>query len=230
MLGILVELLISWLLLWLIFKANPTVLGFRPLKSRTLELVVGMLCASAICAIYHLSAKYFAGNSWGVNPRFTTASLLKSTFWTLKSVLFETLIFQGALLYIAIRKVGIGKACGLSAICFGVYHWFSYGAFGNPVLMAFIFCMTAINGLLYAFAFAKTRSLYLPVGLHFGWNLCNIVIFSNGPLGQQLLVQANANKLQGALSLIIFLFQVFALPAITYFYLKRPNKLLAPAV
>ena len=228
MLGILIELVISWLLLWLVAKKNLTALGFWPRKRLVFELAAGLLAAGAVCAIYHLSAKYLAGNRWVLNANYTTATFAKSAFWALKSVLFETLIFQGALLYLAIRKLGAMKACLLSAACFGVYHWFSYGAFGNPVQMAFIFFMTAIMGFLYAAAFAKTHSLYLPVGLHFGWNLCNIVIFSNGPLRQQLLVQANKNKLQGILSLLVFLFQIFALPVLMSFYLKRP-KPLAPA-
>jgi len=81
--------------------------------------------------------------------------------------------------------------------------------------------MTGIFGLVLAFAFAKTKSLYLPVGLHFGWNLFNIVVFSNGPLGEQIFIKTNGNQLQGILSLLVFLFQVFALPLLTFWYLKR---------
>jgi membrane protease YdiL (CAAX protease family) len=220
MLGLLAALVISWLLLWLVAKQHPGVLGLKPRKTRGLELVFGLLTAGAVCAIYHLSAKYFAGNRWVINPAYTASAFVKSSFWALKSVLLETLIYQGALLYLAIQKLGIRKACLLSAACFGVYHWFAYEAFGNPVQMAFIFFMTAIMGLTFAFAFAKTRSLYLPIALHFGWNLVNIVVFSNGPLGKQLLLQQNHEKLQGIPSLLVFLFQVLAIPAITYFYLK----------
>lgn len=140
---------------------------------------------------------------------------------TLKSVLFEELIFRGALLYIAIKKLGIKKGCFLSSVCFGTYHWFSYNAFGNPVQMVIIFLTTTIFGLMLAFAFAKTKSLYLPVGLHFGWNLFNIVVFSNGPLGQQIFIKTNENHPQGFLSLFVFQFQVFALPLFTYLYFKR---------
>jgi membrane protease YdiL (CAAX protease family) len=120
-----------------------------------------------------------------------------------------------------IEKLGAKTACIISAIAFGVYHWFSYNAFGNPVQMTVIFFMTAIWGWMFAFAFAKTKTLYLPVALHFGWNLVSTVIFSQGPLGNQLLVSSSSEKLDGFLSWVLFAFMVFALPLIVYWFLRE---------
>ena len=156
-----------------------------------------------------------------INKNFTGIVALKSSWWVLISVLFEELIFRGALLYIAIKLIGITKACILSAVCFGIYHWFSYGAFGNPVQMLFIFLMTGFWGYMFAMAFARTRSLYLPIGLHFGWNLVSTVVFSNGPLGNQLILKYNGLFLTIIPSLIVFALQVFPLPVITFWYLRR---------
>jgi membrane protease YdiL (CAAX protease family) len=91
-------------------------------------------------------------------------------------------------------------------------------------MMVVVFLMTAIVGLSWAFAFAKTGSLYLPIGLHLGWNLLSTVVFSNGNFQQAILVKANGNQLQGVLSLLVFLFQVIALPVLTFWYLKRLSK------
>jgi len=221
MIGIIVELIISRLLLWFIEKKNLSVLGFTPTRNRMMNLCAGILLAALTCTVYHILTTSFAGNGWTLNKNFTIQRTLSSVWWTLKSVLFEELIFRGALLYVAIKKFGVKIACIISAACFGFYHWFSYNAFGDPVQMVIIFFMTGIFGLVLAFAFAKTKSLYLPVGLHFGWNLLNIVVFSNGPLGQQIFIKTNGNQLQGILSLLVFLFQVFALPLLTFWYLKR---------
>jgi membrane protease YdiL (CAAX protease family) len=139
-------------------------------------------------------------------------------------VLYEELIFRGALLYILIKKLGVKAACILSAIGFGIYHWFTSGAMGNPWQMIFIFLMTGIWGVMFAVAFAKTRSLYLPVGLHFGWNFVNIVIFSQGPLGKQFLIGNGTEKLGGVLSVIVFLFQLFAVPLLMYWYVTVISK------
>jgi len=224
MIGIIVQLIISWLLLWFVEKKHLAVLGLKPTKGRMINFAVAVLLSAFSCAMYHLMATGFANNSWTLNKQLTLATALAGSWWTLKSVLFEELVFRGALLYIAMEKFCVKIACTLSAVCFGIYHWFSYNAFGNPLQMVIIFIMTGIFGVVLAFAFAKTSSLYLPVGLHFGWNFFNIVVFSNGPLGAQILIRTNGNQLTGGLSIFVFLFQLFALPLLTFFYVSHLSK------
>lgn len=60
------------------------------------------------------------------------------------------------------------------------------------------------------------------MGLHLGWNLFNIVIFSQGPLGQQFLINSNSGQLlTGFPSIGLQLFQLIALPIIVFIYLKK---------
>jgi uncharacterized protein len=220
MIGIIVELIISWLLLWFIVKKHISVLGFRPSKNRITNLVIGILIAGSCCTVWQLMTTAFIHNNWVLNKQVTAKGIVENSRWIFVSVLYEELIFRGALLYIAITKLGVTKACILSAVCFGIYHWFSYNVFGNPLMMAVVFLMTATVGLSWAYAFAKTKSLYLPTGLHFGWNLFSVVVFSNGNFGQAVLVKVSANQVQGAASWLVFLFQVLALPVLTFLYLK----------
>ncbi|WP_114821978.1 CPBP family intramembrane glutamic endopeptidase [Chryseobacterium sp. KLBC 52] len=220
MIGIIIELIISWLLLKFIAKQDLSVLGFKPNPTRLVHWSTGFLLAAAICSLYHIMTTSFINNSWILNKQLTFSAALMSSWWVIKSVLFEELLFRGALLYLAIEKWGMTKACLLSAACFGIYHWFSYNAFGNPFQMGIIFGITGIFGWMLAVSFAKTQSLYLPTGLHLGWNLFNIIVFSNGPLGQQIFMKANINHLEGIPSLLIFLFQILALPLLMYGYFK----------
>lgn len=220
MIGIIIELLISWLLLWWFDKSNLAVLGFKLTQNNALHLIVGFFAAALFCVLYYIASSDLANTYYIINPSFNTRTFLKSSWWVLSSVLFEELIFRGALLYILIQKMGIKKACIISAIAFGIYHWFSYGAFGNPVQMAIVFLMTGIWGLMFAFAYTKTKTLYLPIGLHFGWNFIHTVIFSKGPLGYQFLIINSDKKLEGMLSLVFFIIQIIGLPILAYFYLK----------
>jgi membrane protease YdiL (CAAX protease family) len=221
MIGIIIILLLSWLLLWLIEKKGLTALGLWITKKRLKDFLIGFVMASLICAIYNAINTYLANNFWILNDRISMNMLFNSIWWIVKSVLFEELIFRGALLYIAINKLGGKWACILSAVAFGVYHWFSYGAFGNPFRMLIVLLMTGIFGWVLAFAFKITRSIYLPIAIHLGWNIVNIFIFSNGPLGLQLMIKANDNRMEGLISLFPFLFQIFALPLLIYWYVKR---------
>lgn len=224
MLGLIVELILSWLLLWIVFKKNLLVLGVTPSKSRLSNLFIGISIASVCCTLYFLSFVLFTTNKWTLNPEFTGQKLLTSSWWTLNSVLFEELIFRGALLYILIKKLGAKIACVISAMCFGVYHWFTFGVFDNPMQMTYIFILTGIWGAMFAMAFAKTKSLYLPIGLHFGWNFISTVIFSQGPLKKQLLVISGEQNMGEVLSIVVIIFQVLAVPTATYYYLNLLTK------
>lgn len=217
MLGIIVGFLISWLLLYFFEKKHITALGIGISSKRMRDLGVGLLGAAACCLIYHLAGMLH----WKLNKAFTLHALFTGIWYVLKSVLFEELLFRGALLYIAIRKMGILKACILSALCFGIYHIFSYQVLGNPGMALLVFFMTAVIGLTLAYAFAATQSMYLPIGLHLGWNLINIILFSSGPLGKQLLIKGPGSDLHGIPSLLVFLFQLLALPLFTWWYVRR---------
>ncbi|MGB4844139.1 MAG: CPBP family intramembrane glutamic endopeptidase [Ferruginibacter sp.] len=225
MIGLLVALAASWLLFWLFERKHLSPLGLTPYRKRIGNFLVGLIASVVVAAVYFLFVAAVTKSSLSVNKEFTAAGFFSASWWVLKSVLFEEFLFRGALLYIAIKKLGIKWGCILSAIAFGIYHWFSYNVFGEPTQMIFVFIVTVIAGLMFAYAYAITKSLYLPIGLHLGWNLVTIVVFSQGPLGQQLLISANGHKAGGIISLALFAFQVLVLPLITYWYLRRTEPL-----
>lgn len=221
MLGLIVELAISWLLLWFLYKTDLSVLGFYPTKNRVYDFIFGFFTIAIFCLLHFKTIAILTDHEFVVNKNFTTINFFKSAWWVFASVLYEEFLFRGALLYILIKKIGTTKACIISGIAFGIYHWFSYGVLGNPISMLFVFFVTGIWGVAFAYAYAKTKSLYLSTGLHFGWNLINIVVYSRGPLGTQLLLNNNDKKLDGIISLIFFVLPIVALPIITYFYLRK---------
>ena len=128
----------------------------------------------------------FAQQQWELNPKLAANTILTGVWWNIKSVLFEELIFRGVLFYILIKKLGHTKAIIISATAFGIYHWFSQGSLGNPVQMVITFVITGAMGLVYAYGYSKTFSLYIPIAIHLGWNVTSSVIFSQGNIGNQL--------------------------------------------
>ncbi len=224
MAGIIVELILSWLLLCFFYKKHLSVVGFKPTRRRLYHLCAGLLIAASCCTLYQLLTTAWTDNYWVLNQQATGKTTGQNLWWTMVSVLYEEFLFRGALLYIAIRKLGMVKACMLSAIAFGVYHWFTFSVLGNPFMMLVTFLMTAVVGLSWAVAFAKTGALYLSTGLHAGWNIFFTVVFSNDPFHQGIFERANDHQLQGGLSWWVFLFQVMALPALTFLYLGWLSK------
>lgn len=190
MIGIIL-ILASWALLRM--ERKPlSVLGFNRPVQRLSEFVIGFIVAGAFACAQFLSRAHFGDFSWVQNPQFTLLDTLNGLRWIVNSVLYEELIFRGYLLYKAIELLGPRRGCYLSAVAFGIYHWFSYGVFGALIPMVWVFLLTGSFGLMCSFAFERSKSVILPIGLHLGWNVAAILVFSSGPIGGQLLVQSPA--------------------------------------
>lgn len=227
MVGLLVELVISGLLLWLYERSSLLVLGFQPTTQRVRDFAFGFVSSAILCGACLYLIAVVSKATLTLNPDFTYTTFLNGSYWMLKSVLMEELLFRGALLYIAIKKLGIRNACLLSSVAFGIYHWFSYGAWGNMLQMIYVFILTGIGGLLFAYSFALTKSIYLPVGLHLGWNLVSVVVFSQGQLGDQWLIHNDGHPLNTFWTIVFFVYQISLLPFVTYLYLWKLKLLVA---
>ena len=188
MAGILVQVAVSWLLVWLFDRRNLSVLGLNPNNVRLRHFAIFFSVAAAFSTSGFLLKMWIAHQRWQLNPNLGADLILSGIWFTIKSVLFEELIFRGVLLYLLIKKIGSIKAIWISAISFGAFHWFSTG-FENGVQWAVVFLLTGSMGLVLAYAYDKTKSLYVPVAIHLGWNIIQHVAFSNGPLGKQWLVE-----------------------------------------
>ncbi len=223
MIGILVTFLLSWLLLRATVREPLTVLGIVPNQRRIVEFLAGMLFMAVIAVINFTWQAHFKEIGYQLNPDYELSQMLSGSFWILRAVIFEELLFRGAILYLLIRYIGVVKACLLSSLIFGVYHWFSYEVFGSRiVLMIYILLVTGCGGWMFAFAYAKTKSLYAPTGLHFGWNMVAAVVFSSGPIGDQWLLQhGEAVEWSGWVTLLFFSLQAIAAPGVVTWYLHK---------
>ena len=175
---------------------------------------------------------YFGKQQWHLNPNLSFRLVVEGIWWNIKSVLFEELIFRGVLLYILIKKLGFSTAIIISAIAFGVYHWFSFGIMGQLIPMVWTFIMTGAMGLLLAYGYARTFSLYIPIAIHLGWNLTSIFIFSRGPIGAGVWVPDNNEPFRTDSYFLFFL--VTFLPIIlllftSYLLLKKHKQVKAPS-
>ncbi len=225
MVGLLIIILVSWLLLHFLDKTSIESLGLLPKSERIKKISFGLLISIICCLIYFGSLILLSKSSLTINKDYGLFAALNSLGWTTKSVLFEEFLFRGVLLYFGIKYFGTKIACIISAIAFGAYHWFSYNIFGNVGQMISVFILTFVAGLLFAHSFVKTKSMYLQIGLHLGWNIVTIIVFSQGPLGQQYLIASNGQQIGILMTLVLFAFQLLALPILTLFYLNTSLKL-----
>jgi hypothetical protein len=221
MLQIIGLLVISWILIWLIEKDNLSVLGLKPTQNKVKLFIILFIVSSAISATTFVFRMYFAQEEYMVNPNLTINSFLRDTWFQIRTVLTEELLFRGVLLYILIKKIGTSKAIILSSILFGMMHWI--GIWGNLTQMAIVFVATFAMGLLLAYSYARTSSLLMPFAIHFGWNFIQNYVFPDSAVGNHVFILANQPTV--TISYAIF-FAIFFLPKImiivlNYLVLRR---------
>lgn len=93
----------------------------------------------------------------------------------------EELMYRGVLFRHVEKLTGSWIALTLSALIFGGVHLLNENASLWGAL-----CVAVAGGGLLTSAFIATRSLWLPMGLHFGWNYAQAGIFSTEVSGNGL--------------------------------------------
>jgi membrane protease YdiL (CAAX protease family) len=93
----------------------------------------------------------------------------------------EELLLRGILLRIAEEAVGTWLALASSVLVFGLLHA------GDPTAsIATIVFVALAGGLLTSAAYIMTRTLWLPIGIHAGWDLVQGIVFGTALAGHQL--------------------------------------------
>lgn len=148
-----------------------------------LGLFTVTLAVIAMSGDYHI-------HGWGSFGGALTSLGVMST-----AAVGEELAFRGALFRILEEKTGTWGAMGVSGLVFGGTHLLNPHA---TVWGAFSIAVEA--GLMLGAVYVATRSLWLPIGLHLGWNLAEGGIFgttvSGSGDGPESLLRASLNGAQ----------------------------------
>ncbi|MGI5500208.1 lysostaphin resistance A-like protein [Lentzea sp. CA-135723] len=91
----------------------------------------------------------------------------------------EELMFRGLLFRHVERRFGTWISLTLSGVLFGLAHFF------NPNATLWTSLAIAVEaGFMLAAAYAATRNLWVPIGVHFAWNFAQGGVFSTSVSGQ----------------------------------------------
>lgn len=190
MLGLLIILVISWALLRFIEKKNIDVLGLIPYPNRMLQFFIGLVFMMLLCLLMVAAETYILNVKWKLKETVDFSLIFQSFFYHIKSALTEDLVFRGALLYILIQRIGSKKAILLSALCFGVYHVFSYGMMGERIIpIVYVILVTGFTGYVWAYTFYKTKSIMLGLGFHLGYNFLMTFFYESYPYGELIFIE-----------------------------------------
>jgi len=132
------------------------------------DFIIGSVLGFATLVVAVVIAIAGHGLSFSVNPVDRSAilqSMIGSGVIFVIAAFAEEALFRGYALQTLTRAKLAWFGVALTLALFGVAH------LTNPnVVPGFTFTNTAIAGLWFAIAYLRTRSLWLPLGLHWSWN------------------------------------------------------------
>lgn len=130
--------------------------------------------------------------------------------WCLLIGITEETIFRGYVLQVLEAHWGSAVALVLSSILFGLVHFQNQGETALEVVV-----IGLTGGLPYAAAYLMTRSLWLPIGLHCGWDFVADLLFGDKgvpPAVPQVPSLVDLQSLDAALQIVpLFVFVLVAM-------------------
>jgi membrane protease YdiL (CAAX protease family) len=173
-------------------KKNLNVFGILPVPKRILQLLLGISLTAVLSITINIMFGGFANFTWTLNSDYSIQHILDNAYRTLNSVLFEELIFRTYLLYKLFQYIGEKKSIIITSAIFGIYHWFTFGILGNYTMMIWILFYTGLWGAMFAISYTRTGTIFLTIGLHWGWNFFDQAIFNRN--GKGLLLPVTSDK------------------------------------
>lgn len=160
-------LLVTWICVRL--RREPlSSIGFMLDVRWARELGIGALLgiASALLTVAMICAS--GGVRLELDPARSVATLAFGAYVFVFVALFEETLFRGFVFQRLVAGAGAWIALGVLGLLFATSHW------GNPDMhgatLAWATVELFLGAVLLGLAYLRTRSLALPIGLHFGWN------------------------------------------------------------
>lgn len=155
-------------------RRSPTEVALRPAAGATFRgLLIGVVMFAAVVVNIAFLGFYEIGG-WG------SATGVLAIFGFMAAVaVTEEVIFRGVLFRIVEGWIGTWFSLALTGLIFGLVHLVN----PNATLWGALAIAIQAGGMLAA-AYAATRTLWLPIGLHFGWNFAQAGIFGATVSGQ----------------------------------------------
>ena len=160
-------LLVTWICVRL--RREPlSSIGLRLDRRWARELGLGACfgLASALLVVAMIWA--VGGVRFELDPARSVALLARGAYLFLFVALFEEILFRGFVFQRLVAGAGIWAAQIALGLLFATSHW------GNPDMqgatLAWATAELFLGAILLGLAWLRTRSLALPIGLHFGWN------------------------------------------------------------
>ncbi len=165
--GLAVAGLAANLLTMAIFDRRPFVdIGLRVTPASAAHLALGVALGGGAAALLLLAPLLAGTGHLTLRPHseFTWPTLAFYLVTLFFAAAGEEMIFRGYAFQFLIEKIGPFGCVLPVGVIFGLVHT------SNPSATPLSVLNTALWGVLLGYAFLRSRDLWLPIGMHFGWN------------------------------------------------------------
>jgi uncharacterized protein len=166
-LPVLALLLVTWICTRL--RREPLASVGLAINGRWLrQVLIGGVVGTAMMLIV-VSLIYASGGvSFAINPARSMNALVAGAVTFACVAVMEEMLFRGFIFQRLLDGIGVAGAQVLMAVLFALAHSGNPNMEGATLFWATL--DTALGALLLGFAYLRTGSLALPIGLHLGWN------------------------------------------------------------
>lgn len=141
------------------------------LGGRIQQFLLGTLLAVFAVVVNLLIQGVFGLLSFNSVSGVMVQALIHPLLSSLATGFFEEFIFRWLLLTVLMKLLSNNLISILIGSClFAIAH------LGNSHVTEIALLSHLMGGLVYSYAFVKTKEIWLPFGLHFGWNYSQIVL------------------------------------------------------
>jgi len=156
----------NWLALKIFVSLDLSAIGLRWNRASSDNFALGLLggigaASIALAPALLVGAAHFVQSS-GEHPSLA-APVFLAVFLLVGSAA-EEILFRGFGFQTLLPVAGSAASVGICAVLFGMLH------LGNPNVAWLGIANTVGFGAIFGYAFLRSRDLWLPIGLHFGWN------------------------------------------------------------
>jgi uncharacterized protein len=171
----------AWLCLRIFEKKCLSEIGFHIGRKIGKEFLLGSFIAFTIMSFILTAELFFgwieiSGFSWQYRPfSAIIASLYVYVIQCLCVSLMEEVFIRGYLMYKLEKALGSGASLIITSCVFGLLHLMN--PTGREWALFVIPFSLSLAGFLFGVCYLYKRSLWIPIGLHFAWNLFQYNIY-----------------------------------------------------
>lgn len=168
---------------WILYRTDGkslNALGLNITIRHFFFLMLGLFVGAFALGLETLLRTIYTGEHWNINSSIDQLALWKTLYLILPSVAVQELMFRGYPFTKTIEVTNVVTANVIFSILFMLVHVLDKDALHNTGQLIFLAVSIPVGHLLFATALLKSKTLYFPIGLHWGNNWASFCLIGYG--------------------------------------------------